>query len=102
MDSQTENILLFFPKDQMLYQYHQYHKFFVSLGTKGWNLCQESESDGPNASVCTSVGYYVLCMLSEMLVLCFCKTVQILLEPQISLVVIAGKKIMFSFLTVLN
>lgn len=58
-------IIVFFPKDHLLYQYCQYRNFSISIGTKGRNLCQESESDGPNATVCTSVGYYVLCIFSE-------------------------------------
>lgn len=45
----------------------------VSTGTKGWNLCQESKSDGPNATACTSVGYYVLHIFSECW-FCFCNS----------------------------
>lgn len=97
-------IIIFSPKDQVLYQYCQYHKFSVSLGTKGWNLCQESESDGPNATVCTSVGYYVLCFLSECWFYVSVTVVEFLLEPKISLVAVVEKKkkFLFFFLTVLN
>lgn len=94
-------IIIFPPKDQMLYRYCQYHKFSVSSGTKGWNLCQESESDGPNAPVCTSVGYEAFCLSAGFVSV---SVVEFLLEPKISVAIMEKRKKtnLFSFLSVLS
>lgn len=48
---------LAFPhKAQMFYWHCQSFPWLFPLGTKGWNLCEKSESDGSDAAVCTPVG----------------------------------------------